>query len=182
LPPTLYFSRQSRPPAGVTNRNSPPVSASLKGFSEALAFRTAVSVSGKGRIAVGGSPAVPPTVPPKASDVAGPLRTLPDELKGKTAGASSPAGRYRTKPERHLVPWRGLEPPRCYPLVPETSASTNSATRARASSRGVVAGMSTAVLREASCKAPSLVGLYRFGGFDYARGRGMAVDRQVGAP
>ena len=29
-----------------------------------------------------------------------------------------------------MVPWRGLEPPRCYPLVPETSASTNSATRA----------------------------------------------------
>ncbi len=31
-----------------------------------------------------------------------------------------------------LVPGRGLEPPRCYPLVPETSASTNSATRAGA--------------------------------------------------
>ncbi len=28
----------------------------------------------------------------------------------------------------HLVPRRGLEPPRSYPLVPETSASTNSAT------------------------------------------------------
>ena len=27
-----------------------------------------------------------------------------------------------------LVPRRGLEPPRNYPLVPETSASTNSAT------------------------------------------------------
>jgi hypothetical protein len=27
-----------------------------------------------------------------------------------------------------LVPRKGLEPPRCYPLVPETSASTNSAT------------------------------------------------------
>jgi hypothetical protein len=27
-----------------------------------------------------------------------------------------------------LVPRRGLEPPRSYPLVPETSASTNSAT------------------------------------------------------
>ena len=28
----------------------------------------------------------------------------------------------------HLVPRKGLEPPRSYPLVPETSASTNSAT------------------------------------------------------
>ena len=27
----------------------------------------------------------------------------------------------------YLVPRRGLEPPRCYSLVPETSASTNSA-------------------------------------------------------
>ena len=27
-----------------------------------------------------------------------------------------------------VVPRRGLEPPRCYPLVPETSASTNFAT------------------------------------------------------
>ena len=29
---------------------------------------------------------------------------------------------------RWMVPRKGLEPPRCYPLVPETSASTNSAT------------------------------------------------------
>src|SRR5690606_26004716 len=30
--------------------------------------------------------------------------------------------------EPSMVPRRGLEPPRFYPLVPETSASTNSAT------------------------------------------------------
>jgi hypothetical protein len=32
---------------------------------------------------------------------------------------------------KDFLPGRGLEPPRSYPLVPETSASTNSATRAR---------------------------------------------------
>ena len=31
----------------------------------------------------------------------------------------------------HLVPRKGLEPPRCYSLVPETSASTNSAIGAK---------------------------------------------------
>ena len=39
-------------------------------------------------------------------------------------------GLARKAAEGVLVPGRGLEPPRSYPLVPETSASTNSATRA----------------------------------------------------
>ena len=34
----------------------------------------------------------------------------------------------RNQAALQLVPRRGLEPPRSYPLVPETSASTNSAT------------------------------------------------------
>ena len=42
------------------------------------------------------------------------------------------AARGGIGPSADLVPGRGLEPPRCYPLVPETSASTNSATRAGA--------------------------------------------------
>ena len=39
----------------------------------------------------------------------------------------------------NLVPGRGLEPPRSYPLVPETSASTNSATRAGVEGRAMYA-------------------------------------------
>src|SRR5437660_10778764 len=39
----------------------------------------------------------------------------------------------------HMVPGRGLEPPRCYSLVPETSASTNSATRAGEEGRAMYA-------------------------------------------
>ncbi len=34
---------------------------------------------------------------------------------------------YNLSDSIRLVPRRGLEPPRCYSLVPETSASTNSA-------------------------------------------------------
>jgi hypothetical protein len=45
----------------------------------------------------------------------------------------------RTVAEEALVPGRGLEPPRCYPLVPETSASTNSATRAGEEGRAMYA-------------------------------------------
>ncbi len=63
--------------------------------------------------------------------------------KARSAGSPQQAerpveGEYRFEKSQHrrvrasesMVPRRGLEPPRCYPLVPETSASTNSATRA----------------------------------------------------
>src|SRR6218665_4143075 len=45
-------------------------------------------------------------------------------------GSSGPAMKKASTmcwPSQDLVPRRGLEPPRCYSLVPETSASTNSA-------------------------------------------------------
>ena len=51
---------------------------------------------------------------------------------------------------RMLVPRRGLEPPRLSPLVPETSASTNSATRARGISLRGAAASCQCELRPAS--------------------------------
>src|SRR5271163_3063434 len=48
------------------------------------------------------------------------------KLESYFRGLDSPA--RKSAPVTQLVPRRGLEPPRLAPLVPETSASTNSAT------------------------------------------------------
>src|SRR3981081_3723484 len=51
------------------------------------------------------------------------------------------------------MPGRGLEPPRCYPLVPETSASTNSATRAGEEGSEMYAGVRGLSIDDTSRKA-----------------------------
>ena len=49
-------------------------------------------------------------------------------VEGSKRGANEKAAAFACNGLSCLVPRRGLEPPRSYPLVPETSASTNSAT------------------------------------------------------
>ena len=58
-------------------------------------------------------------------------RTLRPRFAARSGDLESPLELYKLliiKDKRPRMPRRGLEPPRCYPLVPETSASTNSAT------------------------------------------------------
>ena len=73
---------------------------------------------------------VPTTVRTNWRDTSKPSRTVPDQV-GRSPlfllAFISLLGKEKTTPERRLVPRRGLEPPRCYPLLPESSASTNSA-------------------------------------------------------
>ena len=57
----------------------------------------------------------------------------------------------RSRPSDILVPRKGLEPPRSYPLVPETSASTNSATWAFQEPKDFI-------IKETTSKTPGVLG------------------------
>jgi hypothetical protein len=61
-------------------------------------------------------------------NVLAPTGTTRNKKPANLAGFRRFAGVSGTSCNSMLVPRRGLEPPRFYPLVPETSASTNSAT------------------------------------------------------
>ena len=128
------------------------------GGSEAAAMSAALLLPPRsgGRLGGGRPPvaswlSVPPPRPSPASGggseaAADVGSSAPPSAQRGEAGRGAPSGHIAVKTDtknpahggvsswpsldtgRMLVPRRGLEPPRFYPLVPETSASTNSAT------------------------------------------------------
>ena len=72
------------------------------------------------------------------------------------AGFMDFCGFVRALENDEMVPRRGLEPPRFYPLVPETSASTNSATWAGADAGWHPAGPRTILVGGGPCQRDGL--------------------------
>jgi hypothetical protein len=128
--PTPYLGRGQRDPFGFASMNGPPESANLYGFAAGLAFWMAKSLI----MGVTGTPrflGYPQSYPRdgdagngQGMDAGGRLASYFVLNKGLTMQRSTRMDGHG----RWMVPRKGLEPPRCYPLVPETSASTNSAT------------------------------------------------------
>ena len=76
---------------------------------------------------------IPPR-PPTLLSVHGRRRhrhTLGESCRTRPGRNSHPGSHTGLYPSRKMVRPRGLEPPRCYPLAPQASASTNSAMAAR---------------------------------------------------